>query len=129
MVRIATIVLVLFMPETLLAGVVFEAGEIDSSTVKPGAYVEIIYGRGERDPVSEEWERLDTARGYIQAIDAERLIIGEQFWKKEIALGRIQKLTILGVVRDVKKSALETAHTSIQRLDQEGRCDYGTGGD
>lgn len=96
MVRIAAIVWMLSfcMPETLLAGVVFEAGEIDSSTVKPGAYVEIIYGSGERDPVSGEWERLDTARGYIQAIDAERLVIGERFWKKEIELERIQKLTI-----------------------------------
>ncbi|MCY3872352.1 MAG: hypothetical protein OXG87_22640 [Gemmatimonadetes bacterium] len=82
------------MLETLLAGVVFEAGEIDSSTVKPGAYVEIIYGSGERDPVSGVWERLDTARGYIQAIDAETLTIGERFWKKEIELERIQKLTI-----------------------------------
>ena len=107
------------MPETSLARVTFEAGEIDSSTVKPGAFVEIIYGKGERDPVSGEWERLDTARGYIQAIDAERLIIGEQFWKKEIALGRIQKLTILGVVRDVKKPALEPAQTAIQRFDQK----------
>ncbi len=96
MVRIAAIVWMLSvcMPETLLAGVVFEAGEIDSSTVKPGAYVEIIYGSGERDPVSGVWERLDTAKGYIQAIDAERLVIGERFWKKEIALDRIQKLTI-----------------------------------
>ena len=121
MVRIAAIVWMLSacMPETSLARVTFEAGEIDSSTVKPGAFVEIIYGKGERDPVSGEWERLDTARGYIQAIDAERLIIGEQFWKKEIALGRIQKLTILGVVRDVKKPALETAQTAIQRFDQK----------
>ena len=121
MVRMTAIVWMLSvcMPETLLAGVVFEAGEIDSSTVKSGAYVEIIYGKGERDPVSGEWERLDTARGYIQDIDAERLIIGERFWKKEIALERIQKLTILGVVRDVKKSALETAQTAIQRFDQK----------
>ncbi len=121
MVRIAAIVCMLSvcMPETSLARETFEAGEIDSSTVKPGAFVEIIYGKGERDTVSGEWEGLNTARGYIQAIDAERLIIGEQFWKKEIALDRVQKLTILGVVRDVKKSALETAQTAIQRFDQK----------
>ena len=96
MARIATIVLMLGMclPETLLAGVVFEAGEIDSSTVKPGAYVEIIYGKRERDPVSGEWEKLDTVKGYIKAIDAETLTIGERFWKKKIELERIQKLTI-----------------------------------
>ena len=121
MVRMTAIVWMLSvcMPETLLAGVVFEAGEIDSSTVKPGAYVEIIYGRGERDPVSGKWERLDTAKGYIQAVDAERLIIGEQFWKKEIALERVQKLTILEVAREIKKSVLETAQTAIQRFDQK----------
>ena len=111
MARIAAIVLVLVlcMPETLLAWVTFEAGEIDSSTVKPGAFVEIIYGRGEREPVSGEWERLDTAKGYIQAIDAERLIIGERFWKKVIALDRIQKLIIETSDRNKKrKSSLES---------------------
>lgn len=48
MARIAAIVLVLgmCMPETLLAWVIFEAGEIDSSLVKPGAFVEVIYGKG-----------------------------------------------------------------------------------
>ena len=130
MARIATIVLVLgmCMPETVLAGMIFEAGEIDSSMVRPGAYVEIIYGKGERDPVSGEWERLDNAIGYIQAIDAERLIIGERFWKKEIALERVQKLTILGAVRDVKKSALETAQTAIQRFDQKAIAIMARGG-
>lgn len=103
MIRIATIVLMLgvCMPETLLAGVVFEAGEIDSSTVKPGAYVEVIYGKGEQDPVSGAWEKLDTVKGYIKAIDAEILTIGERFWKKEIALERIQKLTISDTDREM----------------------------
>ena len=121
MVRIAAIVWMLSfcMPETLLAGVVFEAGEIDSSTVKPGAYVEIIYGSGERDPVSGEWERLDTARGYIQAIDAERLVIGERFWKKEIALERIRKLIISDFARELDRSgdeiggAVATAYRNV----------------
>ena len=121
MVRMTAIVWMLSvcMPETLLAGVAFEAGEIDSSAVKAGSYVEIIYGRGEWDPVSGEWQRLDTAKGYIQAVDAERLIIGEQFWKKEIALERVQKLTILEVARKIKRSVLETAQTPIQRFDQK----------
>ena len=103
MARIATIVLVLgvCMSETSLAGVVFEAGEVDSSTVKPGAYVEVIYGKGERDPVSGEWEKLDTVKGYIKAIDSETLTIGERFWKKEIPLERIQKLTIPDTDREM----------------------------
>ena len=105
MARISAIVLVLgmCMPETLLAGVVFEAGEIDSSTVKPGAYVEVIYGKGERNPVSREWEKLDTVKGYIKAIDAETLAIGERFWKKEIALDRIQRLTIPDADREMDR--------------------------
>ena len=103
MVRIATVVLMLgmCMPEALLARVVFEAGEIDSSTIKPGAYVEVIYGKGERDPVSGEWEKLDTVKGYIKAIDSETLTIGERFWKKEIPLERIQKLTIPDTDREM----------------------------
>ena len=40
MARIAAIVLVLFMPETIMAGMVLKAGEIDSSKVKVGAYKE-----------------------------------------------------------------------------------------
>ena len=105
MARIATIVLVLCMcmSETSLAGVVFEAGEVDSSTVKPGAYVEVIYGKGERDPVSGEWEKLDTVKGYIKAIDSETLTIGERFWKKKIPLERIQKLTIPDADRGIDK--------------------------
>ena len=107
MARISAIILVMgmCMPETVLAWVTFEAGEIDSSTVKPGAFVEVIYGKGERDPVSGEWEKLGNAIGYIQAIDAERLIIGERFWEKEIELERIKKLTIATSDKDKKRKA------------------------
>ena len=101
MARIAAIVWMLSvcMPETLLAGVVFEAGEIDSSTVKPGAYVEVIYGKGERDSVSGEWDGVKRVKGYVKAIDAEYLVIGERFWEERIALDRIQKLIISDSVR------------------------------
>ena len=103
MARIATIVLVLCvcMSETSLAGVVFETGEVDSSTVKPGAYVEVIHGKGERNPVSGKWEKLDTVKGYIKAIDSETLTIGERFWKKEILLERIHKLMIPDTDREM----------------------------
>ena len=98
----------------------FEAGEIDSSTVKPGAYVEIIYGKGERDPVSGGWERLDTAKGYIQAIDAERLVIGERFWKKEIELERIQKLTIPDATQEMSNvSGIPDPSFGSRRLQTE----------
>ena len=59
MARMAIIVSVLgmCMPEILQAEVIIEAGEIDSSTVEIGAYVVVIYGEGERHPVSGKWER------------------------------------------------------------------------
>lgn len=84
MTRIATIILVLFMPETIIAGMVLKAGEIDSSKVKVGAYAEVIYGTG---------EKLSTARGYIQAVDAESLTISQGLGKR-IAFDRIRQLIL-----------------------------------
>ena len=82
------------LKEKLVTTGQFGLSKIDSNAVEIGTFVEVIYGQGERDPVSGEWEKLDTTRGYIQAINTETLTIGERFWKKEIALERIQKLTI-----------------------------------
>ena len=101
MARMAIIVLILgvCLPEALPAGVVLKAGEIDSGKVHVGAFAEVVYGKGERDPVSGEWEKLVTARGYIKAVDAERLTLalGRSFRKhrkKRIAFARIQKLLL-----------------------------------
>ena len=53
MIQIAAIVLALSMcVPGKLARVVFKAGEIDSSKVEIGAYAEVIYEKGERDPIS-----------------------------------------------------------------------------
>ena len=95
MVRIATIILILSMcrPATLMAGIVLQAGEIDSSKVEVGAYAEVSYGTGERDTVSGVWEKLDTARGYVKAVDAESLTL-ERGFRKQIAFERIQKLIL-----------------------------------
>ena len=49
--------------ESRRAEVVSEAGEIDSRTVEVGALAVVIYGTGERHPVSGAWAKLDTARG------------------------------------------------------------------
>ena len=101
MARMAAIVLILgvCLPEVLLAGVVLEADEIDSSKVRVGAFAEVVYGKGARDPVSGEWDKLVTARGYIKAVDAEHLTIalGRSFRKnrkKRIAFARIERLII-----------------------------------
>ena len=98
MTRMAVIVLILgvFLPEMLLAGVVLEAGEVDSSKVRVGAFAEVVYGKGKRDPVSGEWEKLARVSGYIKAVDAERLTLAlkEGLGKKQIAFARIQKLLL-----------------------------------
>ena len=98
MARSAATVLILWLclPEVLLARVVLEAGEIDSGKVRVGVFAEVVYGKGTRDPVSGQWEKLTTASGYIKAVDAERLTIalGEGALKEQIAFARIQKLII-----------------------------------
>ncbi len=105
MARIAAIILVLgmCMPEVLPAEMVLEAGEIDSSKVEVGAYVEVIYGTGERDQVSREWKKLDTARGYIKAVDRERLTIGRGLWQEQIAFEHIQKLILAESDREIDR--------------------------
>ena len=101
MARLMAIVLILGMyrPDTLLAGVVFEAGKIDSNAVEIGAYVAITYGEGERDSISGKWERMATVRGYIEAVDSERVIIGVDSWKTEIDRDRIHDLIALSAPR------------------------------
>ena len=99
MARMVVIVLILgvCLPEVLLAGVVLKAGEIDSGKVRVGAFAEVLYGKGKRDPVSGQWEKLVTARGYIKAVDAEGLTLGRSFRKKRkkrIAFARIERLII-----------------------------------
>ena len=85
----------------------FDLSKNDSSAIEPGTFVEVTYGKGDRDPVSGEWKELDTVRGYIQAIYADRLVIGERFWKKEVALDSVQKLTIADSFEKKRKTSLE----------------------
>ena len=102
-VRVAALVLMAAVcgPSALRAGVVLEAGAIDSSSVAVGAFVVVIYGQGEQHPVSGEWESLTTARGYIRAVDWERrqmtLALGRDRdrWPQPIALHRIQTLVLV----------------------------------
>ena len=85
--------------EALRAEVVLKASEIDSSTVEVGAFAVVVYGQGKRYPVSGTWAKLDTARGYVKAIDRQRLILalkpdGWSNWTQRIALERIQTLIL-----------------------------------
>ena len=105
MARSAATVLILWLclPEALQAGVVLEAGEIDSGKVRVGAFAEVVYGKGKRDPVSGEWEKLVTASGYIKAVGAEGLTLGRGLWKERIAFARIQKLLLAKSSRDMDR--------------------------
>ena len=118
--RIAAIILFLFMPETLLAGVVLKAGEIDSNNVEVGAYAEVIYGTGERDQVSGKWEKLDTVEGYIKAVDAESLTIGRGFWKEQITFERIQKLILAESYREIDRLKEMTDSLYVRKVNRRG---------
>ena len=122
-----TIVLVLglCLPQTLLAGIILEAGEIDSSKVKVGVYAEVIYGMGEQNQVSGEWEKLDTVQGYIKAIDAESLTIGRGLWKKRIAFERIQKLIMAASNREIDRLKEKTDTLSVIDNRRQGRNSTG----
>ena len=76
--------------------VVLEADEINSSTVEVDDFVIVIW-REKQHSVSGTHTRLDTARGYIKAIDQRRLVIGLEpdGWSKWIALERIQTLSLI----------------------------------
>ena len=96
------------------AGVVLEASEIYSSTVEVGDFVVVVYGREKRQPISGTRARLDTARGYIKAVNQRRLIVGLEpdGWSKWIALNRIQALVLVGSPSPdaiARASALATA--------------------
>ena len=132
MARMAVIVLILgvCLPEVLPAGVVLlKAGEIDSGKVRVGVFAEVVYGKGARDPVSGEWEKLGTARGYIKAVDAEHLTIAlrQGLGKKRIAFARIQKLLLAKSSRDMARLRKTTdmelpfARTDARGWRSEGR--------
>lgn len=84
--------------DELPAGVILEAGQIDSNTVEAGASVAVVYGLGYRDPVSGEWPRLTTARGTVHAVDGQRLLLALEGRdsQQRIDLERIQTLVLAG---------------------------------
>ena len=86
------------VPESVRVEQVLTAGQIDNSTVDVGAFVVVVYGQGERHPVSGAWAKLDTVRGSIKAVDSRRLIVGlaPDGWSQWIALEHIQTLSLIG---------------------------------
>ena len=78
--------------------VILEAGEVDSSTVAVDSYVVVIHGKGERNPVSGKWGRLETARGYVHSVDREVLTLLHRWDGRlvSIEVDRIQTLVLMG---------------------------------
>ena len=127
--HIAAIVLILglCLPQALIAREVLQAGEIDSSKVKVGAYAEVIYGKGERDQVSGKWEKLEEAQGYIKAVDAESLTIGRGLWNEQIAFERIQKLIMAESGREIDR--LKETTDTLSVIDNRRQEQNSTGGE
>ena len=113
MARMAVIVLILgiCLPDVLPARMVLKAGEIDSGKVRVGAFAEVVYGKGKRDPVSGEWEKLARVSGYIKAVDAESLTLAlrQGLGKKRIAFAHIQKLLLAKSSREVGRLKAESS--------------------
>lgn len=78
--------------------VILETGEVDSSTVAVDSYVVVIHGKGERNPVSGEWERLETVRGYVHSVDREVLTLFHRWDGRAVIIevDRIQTLVLMG---------------------------------
>ena len=78
---------------------ILKADEIDSCRVKVGTFAVVIHWERKRHPVSAKWKRLETDRGYIQALDWEKRVLtlatGEERQLKRIAMKRIQTLVKL----------------------------------
>ena len=113
MARMAVIVLILgiCLPDVLPARMVLKAGEIDSGKVRVGAFAEVVYGKGKRDPVSGDWEKLARVSGYIKAVDAESLTLAlrQGLGKKRIAFAHIQKLLLAKSSREVGRLKAESS--------------------
>ena len=101
--------------EVLPSGVILEAGQIDSSKVRVGASVAVVYGLGFRNPVSGEWLKLTTARGKVQAVDGQRLLLAveEDRQSQRIDLERIQWLLALEEDRQSQRIDMERIQTLV----------------
>ena len=109
------------------AGVILEAGEIDSSTVEIGAFAVVIHGKGELHPVTGDWEQLVTVRGYVKAVDVETLILARRqedwaisgFFKGHFIAfteGDFEGFTLYGIERESAQGYRGLRHT-----DKSGR--------
>ncbi|MCY4605015.1 MAG: hypothetical protein OXE49_12355 [Gemmatimonadetes bacterium] len=100
------------------AEVVLEADEINSSTVEVDDFVVVVYGKGERQPTSEKWAKLDTITGYVKAVKRRALILSlERYgWPESIALERIQTLTLIASPVSVRTNEMGVGRRIVSKL-------------
>ena len=98
--------------------VVLEADEIDSSTVEVDDFVVVVYRKGERQPTSGEWAKLDTIKGYVKSVKQRALILSlERYgWPESIALERIKTLTLIASPVSVRTDDMGVGRRIVSKL-------------
>ena len=102
---------------------------IDTSKVRVGASVTIVYGLGYRDPLSGEWPKLAIAKGTIQAVDGERVLLALEGRDsvQRIDLERIQGFDLAdapsdgGTMEVVDTAAVGIARPKVEREEHRWR--------
>ena len=114
-------------------GVTPESSAIDTTKVRVGTPVLIVYGLGIADPATGEWPRLATATGTIQAINEQRLLLAQigQDLPQRIDLQRIKRLDSLDPSDPLAEEAQGvTLYSSDDRVigntDEAGRIETST---
>lgn len=103
---------------------------VDTSQVRVGASVTIVYGLGLRDPLSGEWPRLARAKGTIQAVDGERLLLALEGRAsvQRIDLERIQGFDLPdapspgGIMEVVDTAAVRFTRPMVEREEPRWRA-------
>ena len=103
---------------------------VDTTKVRVGASVTIVYGLGLRDPLSGEWPRLAKAKGTIQAVDGERLLLALEGRDslQRIDLERIQGFdlpdapSLVGAMEVVDTAPVRMARPNVAREEPRWRA-------
>lgn len=100
------------------AEIVLEANQINSSTVKVGALAVVVYGQGKQQPISGEWAKLDTIKGYVKAVKRRVLVLSlERYgWPESIVLERIQTLTLVDPPVSVRTDDMGVGYRIARKL-------------
>ena len=105
-------------------GVTPESSAIDTSRMRVGTSVVIVYGLGIADPTTGEWPKLVTATGTIQAINEQRLLLAQEGLDlpQRIELQRIQRLAVPDLhAAQLHSGGVKKMESESERADQPGQ--------